>query len=236
MRSAPAPGRCSPPRARSRRAAAPCSTPSRSRRTSPSRARPAADRASGRSAPRAHGRPLAPRRRSPGRDRGGGGRAPSHATLRQGHLGVAEGLHPRADCPTSTVGAAALFGRVGRRSSTRSARSRRPGPRAARAPRVAELALQRHAGLDARRDPRARAQPARPAGVMVAASEQSVGADRRRRSPPWRPRNGLERRRALEIGVKAVVQACPVFLGDLRTVARPPAAALRREPAARRQV
>ena len=28
--------------------------------------------------------------------------------------------------------------------------------------------------------------------------------------------NGLERRRALEIGVKAVVQACPFFLGDLR--------------------
>jgi hypothetical protein len=28
--------------------------------------------------------------------------------------------------------------------------------------------------------------------------------------------HGLQRRRALEIGVKAVVQACPVFIGDLR--------------------
>jgi hypothetical protein len=29
-------------------------------------------------------------------------------------------------------------------------------------------------------------------------------------------RHGLQKRRALEIGVKAVVQACPVFIGDLR--------------------
>ena len=50
--------------------------------------------------------------------------------------------------------------------------------------------------------------------VMVA-SEQSVGGDRRRPQPAW-PTRHLERRRALEIGVKAVVQACPVFIGDLR--------------------
>ena len=33
-------------------------------------------------------------------------------------------------------------------------------------------------------------------------------------------RHGLQKRRALEIGVKAVVQACPVFIGDLRRAIR----------------
>ena len=28
--------------------------------------------------------------------------------------------------------------------------------------------------------------------------------------------HGLQRRRALDIGVKAIVQACPFFIGDLR--------------------
>jgi hypothetical protein len=28
--------------------------------------------------------------------------------------------------------------------------------------------------------------------------------------------HGLQKRRALEIGVKAIVQACPFFIGDLR--------------------
>ena len=49
--------------------------------------------------------------------------------------------------------------------------------------------------------------------VMVS-SEQSVGeiVDGLSRVAT----RHLERRRALEIGVKAVVQACPVFIGDLR--------------------
>ena len=50
--------------------------------------------------------------------------------------------------------------------------------------------------------------------VMVAA-EQSVGQIAGGLAAVA-TRNGLARRRALEIGVKAVVQACPFFLGDLR--------------------
>jgi hypothetical protein len=51
-------------------------------------------------------------------------------------------------------------------------------------------------------------------GVMVS-SEQSVGeiVDG---LTGVATRHQLQRRRALEIGVKAVVQACPVFIGDLR--------------------
>jgi len=50
--------------------------------------------------------------------------------------------------------------------------------------------------------------------VMVA-SEQSVGeiVDG---LAAVAARHELQKRRALEIGVKAVIQACPVFIGDLR--------------------
>ena len=51
-------------------------------------------------------------------------------------------------------------------------------------------------------------------GVMVS-SEQSVG-EIVNGLAGVATRHQLQRRRALEIGVKAVVQACPVFIGDLR--------------------
>ncbi|HEX5897875.1 MAG TPA: hypothetical protein VFY32_00660 [Solirubrobacteraceae bacterium] len=55
----------------------------------------------------------------------------------------------------------------------------------------------------------------RQACAVMVSSEQSVGeiVDGLARVAT---RHELQRRRALEVGVKAVVQACPVFIGDLR--------------------
>jgi hypothetical protein len=55
----------------------------------------------------------------------------------------------------------------------------------------------------------------RQACAVMVSSEQSVGeiVDGLSRVAA---RHDLQKRRALEIGVKAVIQACPVFIGDLR--------------------
>jgi hypothetical protein len=110
------------------------------------------------------------------------------------------------------VGAAALFGRVVALINAQCPLA--PGQvLALESAAVAELALNgmRASVHDATRERALNDQACR---VMVA-SEQSVGqiADG---LAAVAARNGLERRRALEVGVKAVVQSCPFFLGDLR--------------------
>jgi hypothetical protein len=118
----------------------------------------------------------------------------------------------RERLPDVEVGAAALFGRVVALINAQCPLA--PGQvLALESAAVAELALNgmRASVHDVTRERALNDQACR---VMVA-SEQSVGqiADG---LAAVAARNGLERRRALEIGVKAVVQSCPFFLGDLR--------------------
>jgi hypothetical protein len=118
----------------------------------------------------------------------------------------------RERLPDVDVGAAALFGRVVALINAQCPLA--PGQvLALESAAVAELALNgmRASVHDGTRERALNDQACR---VMVA-SEQSVGqiADG---LAAVAARNGLERRRALEIGVKAVVQSCPFFLGDLR--------------------
>jgi hypothetical protein len=118
----------------------------------------------------------------------------------------------RERLPDVDVGAAALFGRVVALINAQCPLA--PGQvLALESAAVAELALNgmRASVHGARRERELNDQACR---VMVA-SQQSVGqiADG---LAAVAERNGLERRRGLEIGVKAVVQSCPFFLGDLR--------------------
>jgi hypothetical protein len=131
--------------------------------------------------------------------------------MRQGDLRVAEGVHPRAAARRGRR-RRRLFGRVVALINAQCPLA--PGQvLALESAAVAELALNgmRASVHDATRERALNDQACR---VMVA-SEQSVGqiADG---LAAVAARNGLERRRALEVGVKAVVQSCPFFLGDLR--------------------
>ena len=133
------------------------------------------------------------------------------ATCAKGTVGVAEGLHPRA---TARRGgrrrrAVRARGRAHRRAVPARAGPGRSSWRAPRSPSSRSTACAPPpTGRSAERELNQQA-----CAVMVS-SEQSVGeiVDGLSRVAT----RHLERRRALEIGVKAVVQACPVFIGDLR--------------------
>jgi len=118
----------------------------------------------------------------------------------------------RERLPDVDVGAAALFGRVVALINAQCPLA--PGQvLELQSAAVAELALNGMRGSvhGAVHERELNEQACR---VMVA-SEQSVGQIAGGLAAVA-ARNGLERRRALEIGVKAVVQSCPFFLGDLR--------------------
>jgi hypothetical protein len=118
----------------------------------------------------------------------------------------------RERLPDVDVGAAALFGRVVALIDAQCPLA--PGQiLSLQSAALAELALNgmRAASHEAIRERELNEQACR---VMVA-SEQSV-ASIVDGLVGVAASHGLQRRRALEIGVKAVVQACPVFIGDLR--------------------
>jgi hypothetical protein len=118
----------------------------------------------------------------------------------------------RERLPDVDVGAAALFGRVVALIDAQCPLA--PGQvLSLQSAALAELALNgmRAASRGAIRERELNEQACR---VMVV-SEQSV-ASIVDGLAGVAASHGLQRRRALEIGVKAVVQACPVFIGDLR--------------------
>jgi len=118
----------------------------------------------------------------------------------------------RERLPDVEVGAAALFGRVVALIDAQCPLA--PGQvLSLQSAALAELALN---GLRASAHGTIReAELNRQACAVLLSSEQSVGqiVDG---LAAVAARHELDRRRALEIGVKAIVQACPVFIGDLR--------------------
>jgi hypothetical protein len=118
----------------------------------------------------------------------------------------------RERLPDVDVRAAALFGRVVALIDAQCPLA--PGQvLSLQSAALAELALN---GM--RASPRGRIREAElneQACEVMVASEQSVGriVDG---LAAVATRHELQKRRALEIGVKAIVQACPVFIGDLR--------------------
>jgi hypothetical protein len=118
----------------------------------------------------------------------------------------------RERLPDVEVGAAALFGRVVALIDAQCPLA--PGQvLELQSAALAELALN---GLRASAHGTIReAELNRQACAVMVSSEQSVGqiVDG---LAVVAARHRLRKRRALEIGVKAVVQACPVFIGDLR--------------------
>jgi len=118
----------------------------------------------------------------------------------------------RERLPDVEVGAAALFGRVVALIDAQCPLA--PGQvLELQSAALAELALN---GLRASAHGTIReAELNREACAVMVSSEQSVGQIVGALAVVA-SRHGLQKRRALEIGVKAVVQACPVFIGDLR--------------------
>jgi hypothetical protein len=118
----------------------------------------------------------------------------------------------RERLPDVEVGAAALFGRVVALIDAQCPLA--PGQvLELQSAALAELALN---GMraSAHGTLRQRELNEQACAVMVA-SEQSVG-EIVAGLAAVATRNELQKRRALEIGVKAIVQSCPVFIGDLR--------------------
>jgi hypothetical protein len=118
----------------------------------------------------------------------------------------------RERLPNVEVGAAALFGRVVALIDAQCPLA--PGQvLELQSAALAELALN---GMraSAHGTLRQRELNEQACAVMVA-SEQSVG-EIVAGLAAVATRNELQKRRALEIGVKAIVQSCPVFIGDLR--------------------
>ncbi len=118
----------------------------------------------------------------------------------------------RERLPDVDVGAAALFGRVVALIDAQCPLA--PGQvLSLQSAALAELALN---GLRASaRGTIREGELNRQACAIMLASEQSVSTIVDGLAGVA-AQHGLQRRRALEIGVKAVVQACPVFIGDLR--------------------
>jgi hypothetical protein len=118
----------------------------------------------------------------------------------------------RERLPDVDVGAAALFGRVVALIDARCPLA--PGQvLSLQSAALAELALN---GMRASaHGPLRQRELNEEACAVMVASEQSVGeiVDG---LAAVAARHELDKRRALEIGVKAIVQACPVFIGDLR--------------------